>query len=126
MKIQGIRILPEAESSLRTRVKWIGILLDCSWNVQEEHRDDPSRIVVGRMPPSFKGREVRGPSCFNSTLFYLLFILSSDIKSAPNECILCAMLKHFRVFALTIVLFFSARLFSCLKTAVRLHRFFAK
>jgi len=126
MKIQGIGILPEADGTLRKRVKWIGTLLDCSWNVQEERREDPSRIVVGRMPPSFRGREVRGPSCFISCTFSFPLIPPDNTRTAPNECMLCATLEQIRVFALTIMLFFSAGLFSCLKTAVRLHAFFAK
>ena len=58
------RTLPEAEGTLRMRVKGKRILRECSGNVQDEHRDDPSGIVVGRTPPSFRGREVRGPSYF--------------------------------------------------------------
>ena len=72
MKVQRIRILPEAEGTLRMRVKGIGMLQECRGNVQDEHRDDPSGIVVGRTPPSFRGREVRGPSCFYTTHFYFL------------------------------------------------------
>jgi hypothetical protein len=121
-----IRTLPEAEGTLRMRVIWRGMLQECSWNVQDEHRDDPSGIVVGRTPPSFRGREIRGPSYFQHTAFYFLVIPVSSIKNAPNECVLCATLTQFRVFALTIMLFFSPRLFSCLKTAVRLTAFFAK
>ncbi len=64
MKIKRIRTLPEAEGTLRMRVKGKRMLQECSGIVQDEHRDDPSGIVVGRTPPSFRGREVRGPSCF--------------------------------------------------------------
>jgi hypothetical protein len=57
-----IRMLPEAEGALRMRVTGKRMLRGCSWIVQDEHRDDPSGIVVGRTPPSFRGREIRGPS----------------------------------------------------------------
>jgi hypothetical protein len=107
------------------RVKWKRMLQECSWNVQDEHRDDPSGIVVGRTPPSFRGREVRGPSYFQHTAFYFPEI-GSATSNAPNECAAHAILTQFRVSALTIMLFFSAGLFSCLKTAVRLQPFFAK
>lgn len=83
MKIEGIRKLPEAEGSLRKRGKWKRMLQECSGNVQDEHRDDPSRIEVGRMPPSFRGREVRGPSCFRVPIL-ISPILVSCITNAPN------------------------------------------
>jgi hypothetical protein len=121
-----IRTLPEAEGTLRMRVKGKRILRECSGNVQDEHRDDPSGIVVGRTPPSFRGREVRGPSCFQHTAFYLLITSVICTTNAPYECILRATMMQFRVFALTIMLFFPPRLFSCVKTAARLQAFFAK
>jgi len=83
MKIQRIRTLPEAEGTLRMRVTWRRMLRGCSWTVQDEHRDDPSGIVVGRTPPSFRGREVRGPSYFQSTAFYFLLMIVSNITNAP-------------------------------------------
>jgi hypothetical protein len=49
--------------------------------VQDELRDDPSRIVVVGMPPSFRGREVRGPSCFQTPSFLHSNSLTTSINA---------------------------------------------